>query len=76
MAQVKIYYEPEMELLTVFWQSPRKNQICTELGNGVILIKDADNGEPIGMELIAYHPSDNRFDSVSIEMGQLAMAKP
>jgi hypothetical protein len=26
MAQVKIYYEPEMELLTVFWQPPRKNQ--------------------------------------------------
>ena len=52
MAQVKIYYEPEMELLTVFWQAPRKNQICTELGNGIILIKDANNGEPIGMELL------------------------
>lgn len=37
MAQVKIYYEPEMELLTVFWQAPRTNQICTELGNGIIL---------------------------------------
>ena len=22
MAQVKVFYEPEMELLTVFWQSP------------------------------------------------------
>ncbi len=39
MAQIKIYYEPEMELLTVFWQPPRKNQIATELGDGVILIK-------------------------------------
>ena len=69
MAQVKIYYEPEMELLTVFWQAPRKNQICTEIGNGIILIKDADNGEPIGMELLSYRPSDNRFDVVSVEMG-------
>ena len=31
MAQIKVYYEPEMELLTVFWQAPRKNRICTEL---------------------------------------------
>lgn len=46
MAQVKIYYEPEMELLTV--------------------------GEPIGMELLSYRPSDNRFDAVSVEMGRLA----
>ncbi|WP_168130387.1 hypothetical protein [Synechococcus sp. PCC 7502] len=51
MAQVKIYYEPEMEILNVFWQPPCKNQICTDLGNGVILIKDAENGEPIGMKL-------------------------
>ena len=45
MAQVKIYYEPEMQLLTVFWQPPRKNQIATELGDGVILIKDETTGE-------------------------------
>ncbi len=72
MAQVKIYYEPEMELLTVFWQPPRKNQIATELGDRVILIKDEATGEPIGMELLSYRPSDNRFDAVSVEMGRLA----
>lgn len=72
MAQVKIYYEPDMELLTVFWQPPRKHQIATELGDGVILIKDETTGEPIGMEILAYHPNDNRFDTVSVEMGRLA----
>ncbi len=51
MAQVKIYYEPEMELLTIFWQLPRKNQIATELGDGVILIKDETTGAPIGLEI-------------------------
>jgi len=71
MAQVKIYYEPEMELLTVFWQMPRKNQVATELGDGVILIKDGSTGEPIGMELLSYRPNDSRFDSVSVEMGRL-----
>ena len=76
MAQVKIYYEPEMELLTIFWQSPRENQIATELGDGVILIKDGATEEPIGMELLSYRPNDSRFDSVSIEMGRLAATFP
>lgn len=72
MAQVKVFYEPETELLTVFWQSPRKEQISTELGDGVILIKDSITGEPIGLEILSYHPGDNRFDTVSVELGQLS----
>ena len=54
MAQIKVFYEPKMELLTVFWQSPRKNQICSELDDGIILIKDADTNEAIGIELLSY----------------------
>jgi hypothetical protein len=72
MAQVKIFYEPETELLTVFWQAPRKEQIRTELGDGVILIKDAITGEPIGLEILSYYPGDRRFDSVSVELGQFS----
>lgn len=72
MAQVKVFYEPETELLTVFWQSPRKEQVSTELGNGIILIKDSTTGEPIGVEILSYHPGDNRFDTVSVELGQLS----
>ncbi len=72
MAQIKVFYEPEMELLTVFWQPPRKEQISTELGDGVILIKDATNGEPIGLEILSYRPRDNRFDAVSVELGHLS----
>jgi hypothetical protein len=69
MAQVKVFYEPEIELLTVFWQSPRKEQISTELGDGAILIKDSTTGEPIGLEILSYQPGDNRFDTVSVELG-------
>jgi hypothetical protein len=69
MAQVKVFYEPEMELLTVFWQTPRKDQICTELGDGILLLKDGTTGEPIGLELLSYHPGDSRFDTVSVEIG-------
>ncbi len=72
MAQVKVFYEPETELLTVFWQSPRKEQISTELGDGVILIKDSLTGEPIGIEILSYHPEDDRSDSVTVEMSPLS----
>jgi hypothetical protein len=75
MAMIKVFYEPEMELLTVFWQRPRPNQICTELGDGVILIKDSDTGETIGVELLSYRPGDSRVDSISVEVGQLTGVK-
>jgi hypothetical protein len=68
MAQVKVFYEPERELLTVFCQEPRESQLCTELDDGIILIKDEKTGEPIGLELLSYRPGDARFDSVNVEV--------
>jgi hypothetical protein len=75
MAQIKVFYEPEAELLSVFWQVPRKNQIATELGDGVILIKDGASGEPIGLEVLSYRPGDDRFDAVSVELGQMNLTQ-
>ena len=69
MAQAKVFCEPERELLTVFWQAPRATQLCTELDDGVVLIKDEDTGEPIGLELLSYRPGDARFDSMNVEVG-------
>ena len=69
MAQVKVFYEAEAELLTIYWQSPRKNQLCTEIGDGIIIIKDEASGQPIGLELLSYRPGDERFDAVSVEVG-------
>ncbi|WP_414563915.1 MULTISPECIES: hypothetical protein [unclassified Anabaena] len=76
MAQIKVFYEPETELLSIFWQIPRKNQIITELGDGVILIKDGTSGEPIGLEVLSYRPGDDRFDTVSVELGQISSMQP
>jgi hypothetical protein len=72
VAHIKVFYEPETKLLSVFWQVPRKSQIATELGDGVILIKDGTNGEPIGLEVLSYHPGDDRCDAVSVELGQVS----
>ncbi|MBF2029666.1 MAG: hypothetical protein IGS48_23400 [Oscillatoriales cyanobacterium C42_A2020_001] len=76
MAQIKVFYDPETELLSVFWQVPRKSQIATELGDGVILIKDGVSGEPIGLEVLSYHPGDDRFDAVSVELGRVSSMQP
>ena len=57
MAQIKIYYEPETELLTVFWQNPRK-------------IKDPATDEPIGVEILSYELGSDRLDRIGVEMGE------
>ena len=72
MAQVKVFYEAEAELLTIYWQAPRTNQLCTEIGDGIIVIKDETTGQPIGMELLSYRPGDARFDAVSVEVAGVA----
>ncbi len=72
MAQVEVFYEADAELLTIYWQAPRANQLCTEIGDGIIVIKDETTGQPIGMELLAYRPGDVRFDAVSVEVAGFA----
>lgn len=62
MAQIKVFYEPETELLTIFWQAPRLNQIATNLGDDIILFKDSDTQEPIGIEILSYCPGDDRLN--------------
>ena len=68
MAQMKVHYEPDLDLLNVFWQAPRPDQICTELDNGIVLIKDGRTGEPLGVKLLSYKPGDARFDGVAAEL--------
>ncbi|MEM6349484.1 MAG: hypothetical protein AAF766_01855 [Cyanobacteria bacterium P01_D01_bin.14] len=72
-----------MGLLTIFWQAPRKKQIATELGGDMILLKDEDAGEPIGVGLFTYKPEDGHFDGVNLEIGntsrtteEASVAKP
>lgn len=71
MAEINVYYESETELMTIFWQKPRKNQICTELDNGLILIRDSDTNEMIGIEILSYKPEDNRISGISLFMDKI-----
>jgi hypothetical protein len=53
MAQVKVIHDPVGETLTVYWDDPEREEVCEEIGNGLILIKDAQ-GEAIGFERLYF----------------------
>jgi hypothetical protein len=71
MAQVKVIHDPVGETLTVYWDDPEHEEVCEEIGNGLILIKDAQ-GEVIGFERLYFKPK-----SATQELGVvLQTAKP
>ncbi|UFP95466.1 hypothetical protein [Gloeobacter morelensis] len=71
MSSMKVFYEPSTKLLTVFWKEPTQNQISSELGDGIIQIKDEETGEPIGIEFLSYHPGDPRLGIMVFTDAQL-----
>lgn len=68
MAEIKVYFEKESELLTIFWKNPSANQICSELDNGIIAIKDSETGELLGIELLSFQPEDKRITGISLQL--------
>jgi hypothetical protein len=63
MAHIKAIHDPIGETLTVYWDDPDREEICEEVGHGIILIKDAQ-GEVIGFERLHFKP-----DKTSQELG-------
>ena len=56
MAQIKVIHDPVGETLTIYWDDPEHEEMCEEIGQGIILIKDAE-GEVIGFEPLYFRPS-------------------
>ena len=57
MAHIKVIHDPVGETLTVYWDNPEREEICEEVGQGIILIKDAQ-GEVIGFERLYFKPKE------------------
>lgn len=53
MDALKIYYDPEGQTLTVWFDDPAKEHVAEETGDEVILIKD-EAGRVIGLERLNY----------------------
>lgn len=60
MANIRVIHDPVGETLTVYWAEPRKDQVCEETGEGVILIKDTRTQEVIGFERLYFRPEPGR----------------
>ena len=56
MDTIKVIHDAVGHTLTVWWDDPSKEHICTETAEEVVLIKDA-TGRVIGFELLHYRPS-------------------
>ncbi|MGH8548279.1 MAG: DUF2283 domain-containing protein [Methylococcales bacterium] len=53
MAQVKIFYDPTGNTLTVWFDNPQDEYICEETGDEVILMKNK-TGHVIGFEKLNF----------------------
>ncbi len=53
MAEVKVYYDPVGNSLTVWFGNPQEEYSCEETGDEVVLMKDS-GGRVIGFEKLNY----------------------
>ena len=53
--KIKIYYDPQGNTLSVWFDNPKKEHICEETGDEVILVKDKKN-KVIGFEKLNFIP--------------------
>jgi hypothetical protein len=51
--KVRVYHDRTGNTITVWFDDPRKESICEEIGHDVILIKDQE-GRVIGFERLNY----------------------
>lgn len=67
MPQVKVYYDPVGNTLTVWLDNPQDEYICEETGEEVILMKDKQ-GRVIGFEKLNFVQAMSEPLPVAFEM--------
>jgi uncharacterized protein YuzE len=53
MAQVKVFYDRQGNTLTVWFEDPRREHVCEETGDEIVLMKDRA-GKVIGFEKLNF----------------------
>ena len=66
MAELRVLYDEEGKTLTVWFTESRKEYICEETGDEVVLMKDAE-GHVIGFEKLNFSSLSSGPLSVSVE---------
>jgi uncharacterized protein YuzE len=65
MEKLRVYYDREGNTLSVWFDDPRKEHICEESDDDMVLIKDR-RGRVIGFERLNYLTAKQRKDGVNI----------
>ena len=66
MTELKVFYDKDGKTLTVWFTESRKEYICEETGDEVVLMKDAE-GHVIGFEKLNFSSPGPGALSVSVE---------
>jgi hypothetical protein len=63
--KVRVYHDRTGNTVTVWFDDPRKESICEELGDDVVLIKDQE-GRVIGFERLNYLSPSQRDRGINV----------
>lgn len=65
MDKLRVYFDREGNTLTVWFDDPKKESVCEETDDDVVLLKDR-RGRVIGFERLNYLTAKQRADGKSI----------
>jgi uncharacterized protein YuzE len=65
MEKLRVYYDRQGNTLSVWFDDPKKEAVCEESDDDVVLVKDRD-GRVIGFERLNYLSAKQRQDGVRI----------
>ena len=65
MEKLRVYYDRQGNTLSVWFDDPKKESVCEETDDDVLLVKDR-NGRVIGFERLNYLSAKQRKAGVSI----------
>jgi uncharacterized protein YuzE len=65
MKKLRVYYDRQGNTLSVWFDDPKKESVCEEADDDVVLVKDRD-GRVIGFEPLNYLSAKQRKEGVSI----------
>jgi len=65
MEKLRVYYDREGNTLSVWFDDPKRESVCEETDDDVVLVKDSD-GRVIGFERLNYLSAKQRKAGVNI----------
>jgi hypothetical protein len=65
MGKLRVFYDREGNTLSVWFDDPKKEHVCEEADDDMILVKDR-RGRVIGFERLNYLTAKQRKDGVSV----------